>query len=44
MLFELARTCHCPPPAVDQMTVPDFARLAAYLDELLEREDAEEVP
>jgi hypothetical protein len=42
LLFELARTCHCPPPAVDAMTVPDFAQMAAALDAM--REDDEEVP
>jgi hypothetical protein len=43
LLFELARTCHSPPPVVDRMTVPDFAQLAAALDAML-AEDTEEVP
>jgi hypothetical protein len=43
LLFPLARECHCPPPVVDQMTVPDFGRLMAGLDEMAERDDTEEV-
>jgi hypothetical protein len=42
-LFALARVCHCPPPVVDALRLPDFARLTAVLDAITPEDDTEEL-